>query len=504
MVNVFNENRFDRHTFFMRCVLRMIVVLTVSLGVIGFVSSEGKDGELPNVILFIADDVSWDDFGCYGNPDVQTPHIDALARDGVRFSNAYLTASSCSPSRNSILLGRYPHNTGAAELHAAPPSNDVTSFPKVLKDAGYYTVASGKYHQGDYCLEAFDVISRDYEEITNSGEGMWLQNMRERPRERPFFMWFAALDAHRDWGENSYSGTHDPAELKVPYYLADGEATRMDLAQYYDEVHRFDAHIGKVVEELKTQGVYENTLLIIMADNGRPFPHSKTRVNDRGMKTPFIVHWPKGIQQPAVCDSLVSVIDMAPTLLELAGLQIDACFQGKSFSSLLQNPAQTFRNYVFAEHNWHDYEAWERMVRDESFMYIRNARPELSAIGPADSVSSPSHQELMKLRDQGQLSAMQNDIFLTPRPSVEMYDLRSDPEQLHNLAGHPDMESPLQRLRGILDVWMDSTGDTVPALLTHDWYERKPGYPKTQHHGIRGEMPGASRDASRILKKGPF
>lgn len=483
---------------------RLVFAACCSLVLIVCSIAENVDSPKPNVVLFIADDVSWDDLGCYGNADVETPNIDQLAADGIKFSNAYLTASSCSPSRNSILLGRYPHNTGAAELHSAPPSNDILSFPKALKDAGYYTVASGKYHQGDYCLEAFDIISRDYNEITNSGEGMWLQNMRDRPRDRPFFMWFAALDAHRDWGENSFSGTHNPEHLKIPYYLADAPGTREDLAHYYDEIHRFDAHIGMIVEELQKQGVYDNTLLIVMADNGRPFPHSKTRVNDRGMKTPFILHWPKGIQQPAVCDSLVSVIDIAPTILELAGVKAEPCFQGKSFVSLLKDPAQSFRNYVFAEHNWHDYEAWERMVRDGGFMYIRNARPELSAIGPADSVSSPSHQELMKLREQGRLSAAQNDIFITPRPWEELYDLNRDPQQLYNLAGDPNEESQLQGLRDVLDVWMDTTGDTVPAQLTHDWYERVPGYLKTEYHGIRGEMPGAACHATQILEKGPF
>ena len=467
-------------------------------------AAENNVNQQPNMIIFIADDVSWDDFGCYGNSVVQTPNIDQLAANGICFTNAYLTASSCSPSRNSILLGRYPHNTGAAELHSAPPSNDVLSFPKVLKDAGYYTVASGKYHQGNYCLEAFDVISREYEKITNSGEGMWLQNVQDRPRDRPFFMWFAALDAHRDWGENSYSGTHDPADVDVPFYLADGEATREDLAHYYDEIYRFDVYVGKVVEELKKQGVYENTLLIIMADNGRPFPHSKTRVNDRGMKTPFILHWPEGVRQPAVCDGLVSIIDIAPTLLELAGLEADPCFQGVSFSRLLQHPQEAFRNHVFAEHNWHDYEAHERMVRNANFMYIRNSRPELTAIGPADSVSSPSHNDLVKLRKNGKLSASQNDIFTTPRAWEELYDLGNDPSQLHNLAGDPALHEPLGKMRAILDEWISTTGDTVPSQLTQDWYLREPGYIPTSQLEIRGEMPGEARVATQITEKGPF
>lgn len=456
------------------------------------------------MVIFIADDVSWNDFGCYGNPVVQTPRIDALAAEGLRFDNTYLTASSCSPSRNSILLGRYPHNTGAAELHSAPPSNDVLSFPEMLKDSGYHTIFSGKYHQGDYCLRAFDVVSREYEEITNSGMGMWLQNLQERPRDKPFFMWLAALDAHRDWGENRFSGTHDPADIEVPIYLADAEGTREDLAAYYDEIHRFDHQIGVIVDELKAQGVYENTLLIVMADNGRPFPHSKTRVDDRGMKTPFVIHWPARIRQAGVSDSLVSVIDIAATVVDVAGLKPSETFQGRSFMPLLEDPARPFRNYVFAEHNWHDYEAHQRMVRNERYMYIRNSRPNHSLMGPADSVSSPSHRDLVALMAKGQLSAAQNDVFVTPRPFEVLYDNFEDPMQLLNVASVPAKQAALEELRGVLDQWIEETGDTVPTHITGDWYLKVPGYIHTTEEGTRGEMPGAARNATEINASGPF
>jgi N-sulfoglucosamine sulfohydrolase len=229
----------------------------------------------PNVIIFIADDVSFDDLGCYGNKQVQTPNIDKLAAAGIRFNNFYLTASSCSPSRNSIITGRYPHNTGAAELHTQPPV-EMVSFPEMLKNNGYYTVSSGKFHMGEYARRGFDVIHEKVSEVGNGGEEKWMAAITERPKDKPFFMWFAAHDAHRDWGENSFSGTHKPEELKPPFYLADGMKTKTDLAAYYDEIKRFDHYVGQIVAELKRQKVLDNTLIIVMADNGRPFPHSKT------------------------------------------------------------------------------------------------------------------------------------------------------------------------------------------------------------------------------------
>jgi len=204
----------------------------VVLGGVSCNSGEAK----PNFILFIADDVSWDDIGCYGNLQVKTPNIDRLASDGIRFNNFFLTASSSSPSRNSIITGRYPHNTGGAELHMEPPDYMV-SFPEVLKKNGYYTAQAGKFHMGPYARRGFDSIN-DKTGNGDGGEERWMQCLKERPENKPFFFWFAAHDAHRIWGPNSFSGTHDPDSLVPPFYLANGEKTKNDLAAYYDEIAR--------------------------------------------------------------------------------------------------------------------------------------------------------------------------------------------------------------------------------------------------------------------------
>ncbi|MDX1760334.1 MAG: sulfatase-like hydrolase/transferase, partial [Arenibacter algicola] len=141
-----------------------------------------------NIIVFIADDVSWDDLGCYGNTQVKTPNIDQLARDGLKFDNFYLTASSCSPSRNSIITGRYPHNTGAAELHTTPPLNMV-SFPELLRNNNYYSVMAGKFHMGPYARRGFDMMFEHRKENGDGGEESWLNSLKKRPKTKPFFMW---------------------------------------------------------------------------------------------------------------------------------------------------------------------------------------------------------------------------------------------------------------------------------------------------------------------------
>ncbi|MEM7513069.1 MAG: sulfatase/phosphatase domain-containing protein, partial [Bacteroidota bacterium] len=267
----------------------------------------------------------------------------------------------------------------------------------------------------------------------------------------------------------------------------------------------FDHYVGEVVEELKRQDVFENTLIIIMADNGRPFPHSKTRVNDRGLKTPFIISWPERITQKGQsCEALISAIDIAPTILAVADVEIPETIQGLSFEKVLDSPDNAFRTHVFGEHNWHDYEAHERMVRNGRYMYIFNSRPNAPQMGPADAIQSPSHKELNQLRAQGELSPIQADIFVVPRPREELYDLQTDPQQLINVASAPSYKIALVEMRNTLREWMEETGDDVPALLTEDWYLHEAGYIRTAAHGKRGEMPGASRQATKINAKGKF
>ena len=463
----------------------------------------------PNIIVFIADDVSWDDIGVYGNDQVVTPNIDNLAKNGLIFNNAYLTTSSCSPSRNSILTGRYPHNTGAAELHTEPPL-DMTSFPEILKDKGYYTLQAGKFHMGEYAKRGFHEV-HDNKQINGlGGENYWVEGLKERPKSKPFFMWYASYDAHRTWGENEFSGTHNPEKIVVPDYLVNGSLTRLDLANYYDEITRFDHYIGEVVNELKAQGEYENTYIIVMADNGRPFPHSKTRLNNQGVKTPFIVHHPRSIMSNKKSNSLISAVDIASTILDIAGITPSESFQGNSFLNIINNPELKFRNYVFAEHNWHDYESYQRMVRNEKYLYIKNSRPQFPQEGPLDAINSPTYIDLKDAEKNKTISKVQAEIFIKPRPNEELYDLSNDPFQNKNLLEEGDIPQDYEVLKKILNQWINETGDTFPEKLTKDWYLREQekfnesSLLKTEFHGARGEMPGSSALATKNNNKGPF
>lgn len=477
----------------------------------------------PNIILFIGDDISWNDFGCYGNTAARTPRIDALAAGGIRFTNAYLTASSCSPSRASIVTGRYPHNTGkASELHR-PMAWNLPRFPSLLRKAGYHTALAGKDHMSQekppkgVSLDLpppFKVTEGGRVKGNNGGHGKWAQFVRDRPRDQPFFFWFASYDAHRawdgdeEWDDSRYGPMHRPEDVIVPPFLADDPETRRDLASYYNEVTRYDHFIGKVVDELTTQDVLDDTLIVVMADNGRPFPRAKTRLHDSGMRTALVAHWPKGIGESGIrCDAIVSAIDLAPTFLEIAGAPIPQAIQGISMLPLFASPNASIRRYAFSEHNWHDYEAHGRAVRTGEFLYIRNSRPQFSWQGPADSVNSPSHESLRKLRDAANLTEAQADVFLAPRPVEELYKIGADPHQLDNLAGNPEYGDVKNRLSKLLDQWAEETGDSVPDNLRGDYFDRETGGQTGTKEGFERAIttaPGEDRGASAINRRGPY
>ena len=473
----------------------------------------------PNVILFIADDVSWNDLGCYGNTEARTPNIDRLAAKGRRFDEAILVASSCSPSRSSIITGRYPHNNGrASELHQ-PIAAHLPWFPRLLREAGWYTALVGKHHMtsdkpvtGEQPQPVpFDFVDSGNAPGNKGGHATWVKTLQERPKDKPFFFWFASLDAHRPWDADKewetklYGPKHDPAKVIVPPYLNDDAATRDDLASYHNEITRWDYFIGRVVAELEQQGALDDTLILVMADNGRPFPRAKTRLHDSGMKTPFVAHWPKGIIKPGTAtQSLISSIDIAPTVLSLAGVAIPPTMQGLSFASVLANPTATPRKYAFSEHNWHDYEAHGRSVRSEGFLYIVNARPQLAWQGPADSVHSPSFQSLRAVRDAGKLTPPQADVFLAPRPAAELYRTDADPLQLQNLADDPNYTSVKARLAKLMTEWTEATGDSAPADLSKDSFDRETGDKlKLKEQDYRGTPAGWDKDASHINTTGP-
>jgi arylsulfatase A-like enzyme len=310
-----------------------------------------------------------------------------------------------------------------------------------------------------------------------SGCDQWVPVLRDRPRDRPFFLWLASLDPHRDYQDGAIPEPHRPRDAVVPPYLPDVDEVRKDLARYYDEITRLDRYVGEVLAELDHQGVARDTLVLFLSDNGRPFPRCKTTLYDSGIRTPLIARWPGHVPPGSRCGGLVSTVDIAPTLLKLAGIEPGSTFQGKDLSPLLKDPGAKVRDLIFAERNWHDYAARGRAARSGRYKYIRNDDRDRPLTPPADAVRSPTFAAMRRLRDEGGLAPAQRACFVSPRPAEELYDVDTDPHELVNLAGDQGHAEILADMRRALSQWARETGDVLPEGLSPDEFDRETGEP---------------------------
>ena len=458
--------------------MSLTIIQRMFFGLLVLVSVLAHDAlaQPTNILIFIADDQGEGDLSIYGHPTLRTPNIDRLAREGMRFDNAFLTISSCSPSRASILTGRYPHSTGAEDLHMPLPA-DQTTMARRLRRENYYNMSVGKWHLGDAEQRHWDVV------VDCAGKETAVEAIKAlsgRPKDRPFFFWVASKDPHRPFDENAIPNPHRPADVVVPPYLPDHQLIRQDLALYYDEVTRFDSHVGEILAELGRQGVLDSTLIAYVSDNGMPFPRAKTTLYDSGIRTPMIVRLPDTVPAGSVQKGLFSVVDLAPTLLDVAGYELDSA-QGASAADMLRAPETPGREAIYAEANWHDFEQFTRAVRTERFLLVRNYYWEKPLWNSVDSINSITWSGYLQTQRAGRLTEAQEFLFREPRPYEELYDLQVDPMSLRDLSGDPAYAAELNGLRTLLDNWRVDTEDSMPLEPRRDGWTRD-GVPLPHNH----------------------
>jgi arylsulfatase A-like enzyme len=387
----------------------------------------------PNILVLIADDAGWRDFGCYGNPYIRTPNIDRLSAGGFKAENAFLTIPQCSPSRISVLTGKYPHQTGAEDLHMPLPDSEIL-IPRYLKKENYFTGYLRKGHFGPNGQKQFDWHSNDLDDFAE---------FLDLSKNRPFFMWVGFTDPH----------------VIVPPYLVDDSDTRSELADYYNYITRMDGQIGSYLQTLRNRDLIENTLIIFFSDNGAPFPRAKGTLYDSGIKTPLIFHWPAVIEKGVVYPHLMSVIDLAPTILEASGVEVPEIMEGESILNKLSDPTLPGRDYIYSERNWHNCDEHMRSIRSDRFKFISNAYTDLPHGSPSDLGASLSWKSLKKLYDKGALTPAQAMLFTVPRPSEELYDIKNDPYESQNLISDPAYQDIVAELRENLQLWREQTND---------------------------------------------
>ena len=353
----------------------------------------------------------------------------------------------------------------------ALPANQVV-VTQPLREAGYFTAAVGTWRLGPTAKSQFDLVK------DGGGPGGyrdWVEVLHKRSKDKPFFLWLASSDPHPPFLPHLIPEPHKPGMAVVPPYLPDTDEVRGELAMYYDAIARFDSKLGDVLAALVKEKLSANTIVVVFSDSGPPFPRCKATVLDSGIHVPLVLRWSGHVASGTTCASLVSSVDLAPTILELAGLEPPASLQGTSLVPLLNNPTVAVRDYCYAEHNWYDYRARERAVRSTHYLYVRNELPELPRTPSADVVRSPTFTAMRQLRDAGELTAVQLEPFLQPRPAEELYDVQADPHSLANLAGDPQFAAVLGEMREALTAWQKQTDDAKPDLLTADKFDRETG-----------------------------
>ena len=433
---------------------------SIALAVAGLVAipavTEAQSRERPNVLVFVGDDLGWRDLGAYGNKIIHTPNIDRLARSGLKVERAFGTSPQCSPSRISILSGKYSHTTRTEDLHTPLPDGQ-TILPLLLQSRGYFTGHMAKTHIGPNADRQFQWYSQT---IADS-----FPAFLDAAGDRPFFLWVGFHEPHRPYLDAT-PHLHSPSRVFVPPQLADTPETRADLARYYDAIAQMDGEIGRVLKELERRELGDSTVIVFLSDNGAPFPREKGTLYDGGTRTPLVFTWPGVIRAGSVYKrGIISTVELAATILEVAGANSQGGLQGKSFASMLTQPDSFVGSpYVFSERNWHDCDEHQRAVRTTRFKLIRtDAYTELPLCTAADIGGSPSFQALRARAKAGHLTAAQQRLFEVPRARLELYHLSVDPWELRNVAGERRYAKPLRELAAVLEKWIEESDDFPAA-----------------------------------------
>jgi N-sulfoglucosamine sulfohydrolase len=438
-----------------------------------------------NVLLIIADDQGFD-LGVYGNRVLRTPNLDQLAARGTLFTNAFATVSSCSPSRSVIYTGLYSHSNGmyglAHDVHNQHLLLSVRTLPQLLKAGGYRTALVGKKH-----ILPEDALPFDAELAPERPGIRDVAFMADEARkfmaastDRPFLLIVGYSDPHR--AEQNFGNTrawpgikretYDPAKVVVPAHLPDLPEVRRDLADYYESVSRLDSGVGLLLDALRAAGHSSDTLVIYLSDNGRAFPGAKTTLYDEGIHLPLIVSSPAQAKHGVRNDAMVSWVDIAPTILDWAGVSKTESLPGRSILPILEQSNPPGWDRVFASHNFHEIQQYYpmRALRTREYKYILNLAAPLEFPIAGDVASSPSWHAI-EARPAVGLGTRTTQAFLH-RPPEELYDLRQDPAEVHNLADDPAHRAVLERMRAELTKFRQDTKDPwLPgqsAVFGHD------------------------------------
>jgi N-sulfoglucosamine sulfohydrolase len=418
-----------------------------------------------NVVLMIADDLGRE-LGCYGDKLAKTPNIDALAANGVRFTQAFCTTASCSPSRSVMFTGLHNHANGQLGLaHAEHNFHHRPNTPNIfrlLKSAGWRTAIIGKKH-----VQPEALYRVDYEPKVNPRNPK-LMGQRAREffaQDGKFFAVVGFTDPHRARSNFANDGKGAPKppvffnarDVKVPAYLPDVDVVKADWADYYAAVSRLDQGVGEVMKALQETGKENDTLVLFISDNGPPFPGAKCGLYDAGVHLPFLMKKPGG-KANSTSDVPTTWCDLAPTILDWAGIKTNAAFHGRSVLAPEQLPT-TADEAVFLSHTFHEITMFYpmRAIRTRTHKLIWNLAYQLPFPIAQDQRESPSWKFVQETKPA--MLGKRTLAAFAQRPEFELYDLAADPEEVRNLAGDPARKPVFDGLLARLRKFQRDTGD---------------------------------------------
>ena len=437
----------------------------------------------PNIVWISNEDMS-PHLGAYGDALARTPALDRLAKESIRYTNAFTTAPVCAPSRAAIITGMYQTTIGAQHMrttedrvpelpgpYLAVPPFYVKAFPEYLRAAGYFTSNRAKT---DY---QFGVPFTIWDDLGNTAH--W----RNRPDpNQPFFSVFNLEITHESRifpsspARKGKPLVTDQSKIVVPPYYPDTPLVREELARMYDNIADMDGQVAQILKQLEEDGLADNTIVFYWSDHGDGVPRAKRSLYDSGLRVPLMIRWPKSmspsVAPSVVIDEMVSLIDLAPTVLGLAGVEIPAHLQGRALVGPKAGPPP---EYVFGARDRMDIEYdMMRSARDARFLYIRNFAPEQPYAGHIIYRNqSAIMQEWLRLQAERKLSGPAALWMRTQRPAEELYDTKADPHQVRDLSADPAHKATLERMRKAVSDWMVRTGDqglvNEPEMIQRMW-----------------------------------
>lgn len=402
----------------------------------------------PNIVWITSED-NGPELGCYGDAYATTPHIDALAKRGMRYTKAWSNAPVCAPARTTLISGMYPPSTGSEHMRSQTrlPAG-FQFYPQYLRAAGYYCTNNSK--------EDYNLVKPGKVWDESSKDAHW----ENRADGQPFFAVFNHTVSHESQiRKRPHKAVHDPSKVRVPAYHPDRLEVRQDWAQYYDKLTEMDAKVGANLKALEEAGLAEDTIVFYYGDHGAGIARSKRCPYNSGLHVPLVLHVPEKFkhlappeyQENGVSDRLVSFVDLPATLLSIAGIKPPAHFHGHAFMGPYDAGSQP---YIYGFRGRMD-ERYDliRCVRDERYIYIRNYMPH-KILGQYIEYlfQTPTTRVWRELYDKGELTEAQRR-FWEPKPAEQLYDLKKDRDEIHNLADSPKHQEVLNRLRRAQQEW---------------------------------------------------